>query len=162
MPRPQRQYLDLSRPIRAFTFTVEAKEEGARLDALLRAHYPWHSRTFYRRKVERGEVLVNDRKGKASARLRAGDRVEIMLPEDPTAPERENDDDLVILYEDDELLAVDKPSGLSAHPGVADQYHHQTDKDDNHTDGDGEHGIEGADALDEPIENLLHAHHGAG
>ena len=116
MPRLERQYTDLSRPIRAFTFTVEVKEEGTRLDSLLRAHYPWHSRTFYRRKVERGEVEVNGRRAKASARVRTGDAVVIQLPEDPTAPERETADDLVMLFEDEQMFAVDKPSGLAAHP----------------------------------------------
>lgn len=116
MPRLTRQYQDLSRPIRAFTFTVDLKEEGVRLDALLRAHYPWHSRTFYRRKVERGEVSVNDRKGKPSTKVRAGDVIVIQLPRDPTAPDIEEHDDLVILWEDDDLLAVDKPSGMAVHP----------------------------------------------
>ncbi len=116
MPRVQRHYLDLSRPIREFTFTVEAKEEGARLDALLRAHYPWHSRTFYRRKVERGEVLVNGKTAKPSFKTRSGDDIVIKLPEDPTAPERECDKDLVVLHEDEDLLAVDKPSGMAVHP----------------------------------------------
>ncbi len=116
MSRKERQYQDLSRPIRAFEFVVERQEEGTRLDALLRAHYPWHSRTFYRGKVERGEVSVNEAHAKPSLRARAGDRVSIRLPDDPTAPERETSDDLVILYEDDALLAVDKPSGLAAHP----------------------------------------------
>lgn len=116
MPRLQRQYLDLSRPIREFTFTVEAKEEGARIDALLRAHYPWHSRTTYRRKVEQGDVLVNGATVKPSLKTRAGDVIVIKLPEDPTAPERECDQDLVVLYEDADLLAVDKPSGMAAHP----------------------------------------------
>ncbi|MDJ0521230.1 MAG: RluA family pseudouridine synthase [Planctomycetota bacterium] len=116
MPRLQRQYLDLSRPIREFRFTVEAKEEGARIDALLRAHYPWHSRTTYRRKVEQGDVLVNDALVKPALKVRTGDVVVIKLPEDPTAPERECDKDLVVLHEDEHLLAIDKPSGMAAHP----------------------------------------------
>jgi len=116
MPRLERQYLDLSRPIREFTFAVEVKEEGTRIDALLRAHYPWHSRTTYRRKVEQGAVLVNGATVKPSVRLKAGDVVVIKVPEDPTAPERECAEDLVILYEDEHLLAVDKPSGMAVHP----------------------------------------------
>ena len=116
MPRLERQYLDLSRPIRAFTFTVEVKEEGVRIDSLLRAHYPWHSRTTYRRKVEAGDVEINGRRAKASARVKPGDVVVITLPEDPTAPEQETHDDLVVLYEDEHLLAIDKPSGLAVHP----------------------------------------------
>jgi 23S rRNA pseudouridine1911/1915/1917 synthase len=116
MPRLERQYLDLSRPIREFRFVVEAKEEGTRIDALLRAHYPWHSRTTYRRKVEQGDVLVNGARVKPSVRLRAGDVVVIQVPEDPTAPERECAEDLVILHEDAHLLAIDKPSGMAVHP----------------------------------------------
>ena len=116
MPRLTRQYQDLSRPLGAFTFTVDAKEEGLRLDALLRQHYPWHSRTFYRRKVERGEVSVNGRKGKPSTKVKLGDEVVIELPRDPTAPDVEEHEDLVILWEDDDLLAVDKPSGMAVHP----------------------------------------------
>lgn len=116
MPRPQRQYLDLSRPIRAFTFVVEAKEDGTRLDALLRAHYPWHSRNYYQRKIRRHEVFVGGSIVKPSHRPRVGEVVSIQLPEDPTAPERECDEDLVILYEDGHLLAVDKPSGMAVHP----------------------------------------------
>jgi 23S rRNA pseudouridine1911/1915/1917 synthase len=116
MPRLERQYADLSRPIRSFTFTVEAKEEGTRLDALLRAHYPWHSRTTYRRKVEQGAVQVNGGPAKPAVRVRPGDVVVIRLPEDPAAPARESGEDLVLLYEDEHLLAVDKPSGMAVHP----------------------------------------------
>ena len=116
MGRLQRTYTDLSRPIRAFRFTVEPKEEGTRLDSLLRTHYPWHSRTFYRRKVERAEVRLNEGRAKASSRVKSGDCVEILLPDDPTAPARESAEDLVILHEDADMVAVDKPSGLAVHP----------------------------------------------
>ncbi|MDA1195303.1 MAG: RluA family pseudouridine synthase [Planctomycetota bacterium] len=116
MPRLTRQYLDLSKPLPAFTFTVDIKEAGARLDLLLRGHYPWHSRTFYRAKVERGEVRVNGRTAKPSAKVREGDVVEIELPRDPAVPDREDGGDLVVLYEDEQLVAIDKPSGMAVHP----------------------------------------------
>jgi len=114
--RLERQYHDLSRPIREFAFVVDALEEGLRLDALLRAHYPWKSRTHYQRMVARGDVLLDDRPSKASVRVRRGMRVVVKLPADPRAPEQETADDLVFLYEDDALAAIDKPSGMTVHP----------------------------------------------
>jgi len=114
--RLERQYHDLSKPIREFTFVVDALEAGMRLDALLRTHYPWKSRTHYQRIVARGDVLLDDRPSKASVRVKRGMRVVVRLPVDPEAPDQETDDDLVFLYEDDALAAIDKPSGMTVHP----------------------------------------------
>lgn len=116
MPHLERTYMDLSRPIREFRFVVDTLEEGTRLDALLRAHYPWRSRAHFQRMLESGDALLNGAPSKPSARVRFGDRVVVRLPRDPTAPERETADDLVFLYEDEHLAAVDKPSGMVAHP----------------------------------------------
>ena len=114
--RLERQYDDLSRPNREFAFVVDALEEGMRLDAVLRAHFPWRSRTHYQRLVGRGDVLLDDKPSKASSRVKRGMCVVVKLPADPLAPERETADDLVFLYEDDALAAIDKPSGMTVHP----------------------------------------------
>jgi 23S rRNA pseudouridine1911/1915/1917 synthase len=116
MARAERQYADLSKPIRAFTFTVDATEAGMRIDALLRAHYPWHSRNFYQRKLKGGEVQVNGVVAKASIRPRQGDAVTIGLGLAEDVPEQETADDLRVLYEDEHLIAVDKPTGMTCHP----------------------------------------------
>ena len=116
MARLERQYADLSRPIRAFTFKVNATEAGMRIDALLRAHYPWHSRNFYQRKLKGGEVQVNGVVAKASVRPRLGDAVTISLGVADDVPEVETADDLEVLYEDEHLIALDKPTGMTCHP----------------------------------------------
>ena len=115
-PRLERTYHDLSRPIRAFRFTVDQPESGQRLDTLLRSHYPWHSRTHYRDMLRRGEVLLNGVVAKPSTRAKRGDEVVVSLQVDPETPEQESADDLVILHEDEHLLALDKPSGMACHP----------------------------------------------
>lgn len=112
----KRQYVDLSRPVREFQFVVDSLEEGTRMDALLRAHYPWHSRTFYQGKLRRGEVRVNGKTAKPATRPRFGDTVTIELGVADDVPEVETADDLVILYEDEHVVAVDKPSGMACHP----------------------------------------------
>jgi 23S rRNA pseudouridine1911/1915/1917 synthase len=116
MPRLERQYADLSKPIREFTFTVDRLEVEVRFDTLLRAHYPWRSRTHFRGMLRRGEVLVNGEPAKPSLRSRRGDVVVVRLPEDPSLPAQESAEDLVVLYEDDHVVAIDKPSGMAAHP----------------------------------------------
>lgn len=112
----ERSYPDLSRPIREFSFVVDATEAGGRLDRALQAHFPWKSRTHYQRLLNQGDILVDGQTSKASARLREGQRVVLRLPDDPSAPERESADDLVFLFEDEHLAAVDKPSGMTVHP----------------------------------------------
>lgn len=116
MPRLERAYADLSRPLGAFTFTVNLPEGGSRLDLLLRAHFPWRSRTRFQRMLERGEVTVDGRPAKGSQRVREGQVVAVSLPRDPSAPEVEDPSDLVVLHEDERLLAIDKPSGMTVHP----------------------------------------------
>lgn len=111
-----RHYADLSRPVRAFRFTVDSVEEGQRMDALLRAHYPWHSRTFYRNKLRRGEVLLGGRPAKPASRPRFGQEVVVQLVVGDDVPEVETADDLVVLFEDDDLIVLDKPSGMACHP----------------------------------------------
>ncbi|MFV1958323.1 MAG: RluA family pseudouridine synthase, partial [Planctomycetota bacterium] len=116
MGRAEPTHPDLSRPIREFAFVVGASEEGLRLDRLLRRHFPWRSRSHYQRLLACGDVQLGARAAKPSTRVRPGQRVVVALPVDPDAPERETADDLVILYEDDDLVAVDKPSGMTVHP----------------------------------------------
>jgi 23S rRNA pseudouridine1911/1915/1917 synthase len=116
MTRLERAYPDLSRPLEEYAFVVNAPEEGSRLDLVLRAHYPWRSRTRFQGMLERGEVTVNGAAAKASQRVRRGDRIAVRIPVDPTAPAKEQDDDLVVIYEDDAVVAVDKPSGMTVHP----------------------------------------------
>ena len=116
MPRLERQYADLSRPIEEFRFIADRTEEGLRLDAILRAHYPWHGRSHYARMIREGAVLLNRKPAKPASRIRPQDEVVVLIPQDPTAPQQETGDDLVILYEDEHLVAVDKPSGMAVHP----------------------------------------------
>ena len=116
MPRLQRQYRDLSVPVEAFTFTVILPEVGRRLDLLLRAHFPWRSREHFQKMIDRGEVTVNGAVRKASLRLEKGDEVVVRIPVAPDAPAKESGEGLVVLYEDEALVAIDKAAGVVAHP----------------------------------------------
>ncbi len=90
-----------------------------RLDKIVVALLPELTRSAAQRLIEQGRVTVNGVLRGASFRARAGDAIEIDLPAEPAS------DDLVaeaipldILYEDDDVLAINKPAGLVAHPGA--------------------------------------------
>jgi 23S rRNA pseudouridine1911/1915/1917 synthase len=92
------------------------KVEGLRLDQYLAGMFPDHSRSVIQRVIEAQGVQVNDKPGKASYRIRYGDRVRICLPaptHDLPVPE---DIPLSVLYEDECLALVDKPADMVVHP----------------------------------------------
>lgn len=100
------------------TLVVTENEQGQRLDRVLAGRYPTQSRSYFQALIEEGYVSLN---GKdlisKSAKPKAGDEicVEFMTPERdlPIVPE---DIPLDILYEDQHLVAVNKPAGMVVHP----------------------------------------------
>jgi 23S rRNA pseudouridine1911/1915/1917 synthase len=96
-------------------FTVDAVAED-RLDRYLAGRCPDLSRTRLTRLIIEGLVTVNGGRAKASMTLRRGDEISLMVPAPvPTTLEPESIP-LAIVYEDADLLVVDKPPGLPAHP----------------------------------------------
>jgi len=97
-------------------FVVPAESAGGRLDVVL-AETAGVPRAQARRSIDSGEILVGGHAGRASQRVRAGDRVTGWLPistEEPSlAPEEMH---LDIYFEDDHLVVVNKPAHLVVHP----------------------------------------------
>ena len=96
--------------------TVEAA--GTRLDSFVASHLAKISRTRIQRAIENGDVLVNQHAAKSSYRLRDGDQIEIDLPEPPPVDLIAEPIPLNVVYEDDDLIVVDKPAGMVVHPGA--------------------------------------------
>ena len=100
------------------TFHVADDALGQRLDAYLAAHINDWSRARLQRLIEDGDVLVNAHAPKPSYKLRAGDEIEVELTASaPTLFAPENIP-LEIVYEDDELIVVNKPAGMVVHPAA--------------------------------------------
>ena len=95
---------------------VGAEEKGERLDAFLARHLAKHSRVQLRKVIAAGGVTVDGSGCKVSYRLKPGQRVSIVLPPMPAAGPNPEDIALDILYEDEFLLAVNKPPGMVVHP----------------------------------------------
>lgn len=89
-----------------------------RLDQFVAAALaPEYSRSQVARMIKAGLVTVNGAAARASSLMRAGDRVEIApipVPEMPAAPQEAPP--IEVLYEDSELIAVNKPAGMTVHP----------------------------------------------
>jgi 23S rRNA pseudouridine1911/1915/1917 synthase len=95
---------------------VEAGGAGQRLDRYLAARLPDVSRTRVKALIEAGLVEVEGRPGRAATRLAAGDRVEVTVPPPVAVDLVPEPIPLRVVYEDDDLLVVDKAAGLVVHP----------------------------------------------
>jgi len=97
-------------------FEVELGESGQRLDAVLAARFSPYSRVHLRRVITAGGVTVNGARSKPAFRLKPGQQVRIELPELPREAPKPENIPLDILYEDEVMVAVNKPSGMVVHP----------------------------------------------
>lgn len=95
-------------------------ENPDRLDKFLAAQFPDHSRSKIVKHIDEGHVLVNDVKEKPSFKLKEGDKISFEEIAD-TAPHdlTPHAMDIEIVYEDEDLLIVNKPRGLASHPAVS-------------------------------------------
>ncbi len=105
-----------SSSIRLFQITAAEEEGGERIDAVLAKHLPAYSRVFLRKVVQEGGGRVNGETVKPSFRLRAGQAIEVDLPPPPTDGPQPEEIPLKILFEDDHLIAIDKPPAMVVHP----------------------------------------------
>jgi len=102
----------------ALTFSVSPADAGERLDALLAARVNGWSRARLQRLIEDGDVLVNGSTVKPSFKLHDGDKIEVELTSAPTAAFAPEDIPIEIVYEDEELVVVNKAAGMVVHPAA--------------------------------------------
>ena len=107
-----------SEPESSLTFTVPAADAGTRLDAFLASRIEGWSRARLQRLIEEGDVLVNGRASKVSYKLRETDEIEAELTALPTTSFLPEDIPIDVVYEDDDLIIVNKPAGIVVHPGA--------------------------------------------
>ena len=97
-------------------FLVSWEEEGERIDKYLSALCPDLSRSYVQKLLKSGNVLVDGRQIKASYSIQEGERIFLDVPE-AVEPEIEAEPmDLDILYEDKDVILVNKPKGMVVHP----------------------------------------------
>ncbi len=97
-------------------FKVGEDDAGQRLDVYLAAHVEGWSRARLQRSIADGDVLVDGRAEKPSYKLRAADEIEAELVAASASTFAPENIPLEALYEDDELIVVNKPAGMVVHP----------------------------------------------
>lgn len=97
------------------TFDICEKDAGARLDVFVSENTEL-SRNAAAKLIECGEITVSGKKAVKKYELKVGDRVEVNLPEPELSEIAAENIPLDIIYEDSELLVINKPSGMVVHP----------------------------------------------
>ncbi len=101
----------------SYSFLIEKNHEGTRIDSVLSLLLPEASRSYLVKLIEQGNLKVN---GKTETlkkyKVREGDMVEIDFPEPELLKVEPEDIPLDIVYEDDDVLVVNKKRGMAVHP----------------------------------------------
>ena len=97
-------------------FVVTAEESGDRIDALLTRHLEGFSRSAVQRLLEEGHVLLQEQPVRKNYRCCAGDSFRIALPEAEEIPLLPQDLPLSVVYEDGDVIVVNKARGMVVHP----------------------------------------------
>jgi len=97
-----------------YTFTGEAS--GARLDKYVSEVCPDLTRSQAERLIEQGNVTVNGKPAKRGLKLANGDTITVTIPAPPPSVLSPEEIPLKIVYEDNDLMVIDKPSGLTMYP----------------------------------------------
>lgn len=100
---------------------VEASLPGERLDTYLRTRFPVVSRGTFKRLIEEGHVQVNGKPSKLTYSPRAGDRILVHFPEAKPSVLQPVELPLDVLFEDEDLLVINKPAGLLVHPASGEE-----------------------------------------
>lgn len=99
-------------------FEVTYEYEGERLDKYISMLFQEQSRSFFQKLIKDGHVTVNERIEKANYRLKIEDFIKVEIPDAVPVQILPENIPLEILYEDNDLLVVNKPKGMVVHPSA--------------------------------------------
>ena len=98
-------------------FIVEDVDAGKRLDSFLaEKNTAKYTRSFIGKMIEENLVLYNGKPSKASTKVKTGDRIELFEKEPEPLAVKGEEIPLEIVYEDDDLMVINKPRGMVVHP----------------------------------------------
>ena len=107
--------MDATRGPKIKTLQFNSPVSDIRLDKYLTQVLPQFSRAYLQKLILQGHILINGQRTKANQRLNKVDRITVELPSLPIYPLAEPIP-LTIVYEDGDILVIDKPAGLTVHP----------------------------------------------
>jgi 23S rRNA pseudouridine1911/1915/1917 synthase len=103
-------------------FIVTQADARMRLDQFMARHAPEFSRVRIQKFIRERSILLNGKAMRPREIVRAGDRIQLITPVAGAVPPRTTamttPNDLSILFEDEDLIVLNKPAGISVHPGA--------------------------------------------
>ena len=106
-----------------YTFTPDDEQKNVRIDKFLSEQLPDQSRSYLQKLLKEGNVTVNEKPVKANYKVQLSDTVRLELPEPENPDILPEDIPLDILYEDEDVLIINKPKGMVVHPSVGHYTH---------------------------------------
>ena len=101
-----------------YKFIINEQENGLRLDKALVLLLADKSRTYLISLIDEGKCLVNKKPAKASQKVKSGDEIELEIPDPKPLEIKKEDIPLDIIYEDDDILIINKEQGIVVHPSI--------------------------------------------
>jgi len=115
---PQQTSEHLEKIEKTYEFQIPAKQKPERLDAFLTHAVENATRTKVQKGIESGNVLVNGQTSRANYKIKPLDVITCTVMRMPPIQLIPEDIPLDIRYEDDDLVVIEKPAGISVHPGI--------------------------------------------
>ena len=101
-----------------YTFTPDDEQKNVRIDKFLSEQLPDQSRSYLQKLLKEGNVTVNEKPVKANYKVQLSDTVRLELPKPENLDILPEDIPLDILYEDHDVILVNKPKGMVVHPAA--------------------------------------------
>ncbi len=99
-------------------FNVKSNESGLRIDKYLADRMQEKSRSYIQKLIEDKNVFVNDKEIKSNYKVREEDTIKILIPEPIELKVEAEDIPIDIVYEDDDVIVINKPQGMVVHPAA--------------------------------------------
>jgi 23S rRNA pseudouridine1911/1915/1917 synthase len=103
-------------------FLVEERDIGQRVDKMLASRFPEYSRQYFRRLIDRGFVKLDGKPIKASEKLKSGRKIRVVFPAPVELDLKPLNIALDVVYEDKNILVINKPAGMVVHPGAGESH----------------------------------------
>lgn len=102
---------------------IIADTDNERLDSFLALKTTDYSRTYIQKLISEGHILVNGQKAKSNLRLKKNDAVDVVIPEPVKLDITAEEIALQVVYEDKDIIVVNKPKGMVVHPAAGNYSH---------------------------------------
>jgi len=99
-----------------YLFEVSPEDEAKRLDIFIKEKLPELSRSRVQALIKENHILVNFKPSKASYKIKRGEKIKVFIPPDREIEIQPRDIPFEIIYEDEDIAVINKPSGIVVHP----------------------------------------------